>query len=102
MRYTKYRCKKVDAVPVLIGCRQQDGSTFINDNLKAMYAKDATQNMCGPSGCSNCTLIEKDCSEVYDLGCVVYDDITGTKIPDLLGFYTCLVATPSVSVKVRQ
>jgi hypothetical protein len=57
MRYTKYRCKKVDG--------------------------------------------EKDCSEAYDLGCVVYDKTTGMKIPDLLGFYTCLVATPSVSVKVR-
>ena len=55
-------CKKVDAVPVLIGCRKQDGSIFINDLLKAMYATDATQTMCGPSGCSSCTLVEKNSS----------------------------------------
>lgn len=43
---------------VLVGCRQEDGTIFINDQLRDMYAADPTQNMCGPSGCSNCALVE--------------------------------------------
>ena len=47
-------------VPMLVGCRRTDGSIFTNDKLRAMYAQDPTQNMCGPSGCSGCPLVADD------------------------------------------
>jgi hypothetical protein len=45
------------AQQTLIGCRKTDGTIFINDRLRGMYAEDPMQNMCGPAGCSGCLLI---------------------------------------------
>jgi hypothetical protein len=50
-------CCGMQPQPVLVGCKRDDGSIFINDQLRTMFAEDPDQNMCGPSGCSGCPLI---------------------------------------------
>ena len=52
------KCPTASSPPGLIGCRQTDGSIFINDKLKELYAGDPFQSMCGLAGCPGCSIVE--------------------------------------------